>query len=107
MKSIAFLLFIAFALSSPFANAQKQGSGEDDIILKSDGKMLTISISDPQLKNYDLLIYKSYEEIVFNKTDLSTNPVMVDISTWKPGVYHIKIDYNRTTQFRHYEVVKE
>lgn len=108
MKSIVFILFVAFTLTSQFANAQKQAAAnEDDIILKSDGKTLTITITDPQAKKFELLIYKSYEEIMFDQTDLTTNPIMINVSDWKPGVYHLKIDYNRVTQFRHYEVVKE
>lgn len=108
MKSIAFILFVALTLASQLSRAQSPvATNEDDIILKSDGKNLTITITDPQTKKFDLLIYKSYEEIMFDQTDLTSNPIMIDISTWKPGIYHLKIDYNRVTQFRHYEVIKD
>lgn len=79
----------------------------DDIVITSDGKTLTIQINDPKAAKYDLLIYKTYEEIMINEYGITKNPITIDISKWEPAIYHIKIDYDLITQFRHYEVMDE
>lgn len=98
-------LFIAFLLLSGALVAQE--NIVDDIIVTSDGKTLTIKIEDPRAVKFDLLIYKTYEEIMMNEYGLTKNPVTIDISKWEPAIYHIKVDYDLVTQFRHYEVMKE
>ncbi|MPM40342.1 hypothetical protein SDC9_86982 [bioreactor metagenome] len=99
------LVFIAMILVSYATNAQEKVV--DDIQIKSDGKTLTIQIDDPKATTYDLLIYKTYEDIKLNEYGLTKNPITIDISKWEPAVYHIKVDYALVTQFRHYEVLKE
>lgn len=99
------LVFIAMILVSCAAYAQEKVV--DDIQIKSDGKTLTIQIDDPKATTYDLLIYKTYEDIKLNEYGLTKNPITIDISKWEPAVYHIKVDYALVTQFRHYEVLKE
>jgi hypothetical protein len=79
----------------------------DDIIITSDGKTITIKINDPRAVKFDLLIYKTYEEIMMNEYGITKNPITVDISKWNPAIYHIKVDYDLITQFRHYEVINE
>ncbi len=79
----------------------------DDIIITSDGKTITIKINDPRAVKFDLLIYKTYEEIMMNEYGITKNPITVDISKWDPAIYHIKVDYDLITQFRHYEVMDE
>jgi len=99
------LVFIAMILVSCAAYAQEKVV--DDIQIKSDGKTLTIQIDDPKATTYDLLIYKTYEDIKLNEYGLTKNPITIDISKWEPAIYHIKVDYALVTQFRHYEVLKE
>ena len=99
------LVFIAFIFVSGAAMAQE--IVVDDIQITSDGKSITIKIDDPKASKYDLLIYKTYEEIKVNDYNVTKNPITIDISSWEPAIYHIKIDYARVTQFRHYEVLRE
>lgn len=99
------LLSIAFIIFSLTSFAQEEIKDEITIIL--DGDKITISIDDERAATYDLLIYKTYEEIMMNEYGLTENPVTVDISAWVPAVYHIKIDYAHVTQFRHYEVLSD
>lgn len=96
-------LFVLFAIPS---FAQLDMEIQDEIIIKSDGNKLSITIDDKRAEKFDLLIYKSYEEIMMNEYALSKSPVVIDISGWDPGVYHIKIDYAHITQFRHYEIIE-
>ncbi len=98
-------VFVAMMLFSGMLLAQE--NIVDDIQIISDGKTLTIKIDDPKAKTFDLLIYKTYEEIMLNEYGLTKNPITIDISKWDPAVYHIKIDYDLITQFRHYEVMKD
>ncbi|PKP01873.1 MAG: hypothetical protein CVU11_13810 [Bacteroidetes bacterium HGW-Bacteroidetes-6] len=98
------LVFIAFLFVAGGSFAQEV---VDDIIITSDGKTLTIKIDDPRAVKYDLLIYKTYEEIMINEYGITKNPITVDISKWDPAIYHIKVDYDLITQFRHYEVMDE
>lgn len=99
------IVFIAFLFVSVSALAQE--NVVDDIQITSDGKTLTIKIDDSKATKFDLLIYKTYEEIKLNEYGLTKNPVTIDISNWEPAIYHIKVDYALITQFRHYEVMKE
>jgi len=98
------LVFIALLFVSGAAFAQE--NVVDDIQITSDGKTLTIKIDDPKASTYDLLIYKTYEDIKMNEYKVTKNPITIDISTWEPAIYHIKVDYAMITQFRHYEVMK-
>ena len=99
------LVFIAFIFVSGAAMAQE--NVVDDIQITSDGKSITIKIDDPKASKYDLLIYKTYEEIKVNDYNVTKNPITIAISSWEPAISHIKIDYARVTQFRHYEVLRE
>lgn len=104
MKKILFLVYaMVFALPS---FAQLDMEIQDEIKIVSDGNKLTITIDDDRADVYDLLIYKSYEEIMMNEYELKQNPITIDITGWEPGVYHIKIDYAHITQFRHYEILE-
>ena len=98
-------VFIVMIFASCAAFSQEQVV--DDIQVNSDGKTLTIKIDDPKAVKYDLLIYKTYEDIKINEYGVTKNPFTIDISTWEPAIYHIKVDYALITQFRHYEVLKE
>lgn len=97
--------FIAMLFISGAAVAQE--NIVDDIQITSDGKTLTVKIDDPRAVKFDLLIYKTYEEIMLNEYGVTKNPITIDISKWDPAIYHIKVDYDLITQFRHYEVMKE
>ncbi|HPS84016.1 MAG TPA: hypothetical protein PLA88_06855 [Bacteroidales bacterium] len=99
--------FIFIVMLFVAGTAYSQEQVVDDIQISSDGKTLTIEIDDPKAVKFDLLIYKTYEDIKINEYGVTKNPVTIDISTWEPAIYHIKIDYARITQFRHYEVLKE
>lgn len=106
MKKVLHLLCFAvlFTAGSSVASAQKV---EDEIEIKTEGTKITIKINDPKAAKYDLLIYKTYEEIMYDEYGLTQNPISIDITGWLPAVYHIKIDYGFVTQFRHYEVLKD
>ena len=101
IRNFIFIVML-FVASAAFSQEQVV----DDVHISSDGKTLTIKIDDPKAVKYDLLIYKTYEDMKINEYDVTKNPVTIDISDWEPAVYHIKIDYARITQFRHYEVLK-
>ncbi|PLW92937.1 MAG: hypothetical protein C0592_08270 [Marinilabiliales bacterium] len=97
------IIMLFFVLGS---YAQLDLEIEDEIKIETDGNKITITIEDDRAGVYDLLIYKSYEEIMMNEYELTDNPVTVDITGWEPGVYHIKVDYAHITQFRHYEILE-
>lgn len=99
------LLTIAFVIFSLTSIAQEEI--KDEISITLEGDKISISIDDERATTYDLLIYKTYEEIMMNEYGLTKNPVTVDISGWAPAIYHIKIDYAHVTQFRHYEVLSD
>ncbi|MBN2728057.1 MAG: DUF3244 domain-containing protein [Bacteroidales bacterium] len=96
------VIMLFFALSS---FAQLDLEIQDEIKIQTNDNKLVITIDDDRSDVYDLLIYKSYEEIMMNEYKLTKNPITVDIAGWEPGVYHIKIDYAHVTQFRHYEIL--
>lgn len=102
LKNFAFIVLL-FISCSAFA---QENVVTDDIKISCDGKTLTIQINDERATEYELLIYKTYEDIKIDELNATVNPYKTDISDWEPGIYHIKIDYARVTQFRHYEIIK-
>lgn len=102
LKNFAFIVLL-FISCSAFA---QENVVIDDIKISCDGKTLTVQINDERATEYELLIYKTYEDIKLNELHATTNPYKIDISDWEPAIYHIKIDYHGVTQFRHYEIIK-
>ncbi len=104
MKKIFLPIMILFFAMSSFAQLDMEI--QDEIIITTDGNTLTVKIDDDRADVYDLLIYKSYEEIMMNEYGIKENPTTVDITGWEEGIYHIKVDYAHVTQFRHYEILE-
>ena len=84
-----FFIVMLFIVGSAYSQEQVV----DDIKILSDGKTLTIKIEDPKATKFDIVVYKTYEDIKLDQEDVTQNPLSIDISTWEPAVYHIKIDY--------------
>lgn len=105
MKKI-FVLFVLSLFVCISVNAQSINDAviDDDVRLDVDENYLTIFIDEEELDTYDLLIYRTFEDVKLNKLAVTKNPYKVDISNWESAVYHIKVDYNLVTQFRHIEL---
>ncbi len=102
MKKIIFLSLLFFGIAfSLQAQTPFDAEINDEVLIEVKGDYLKIFIDDKAMEEYDLLIYKTYEDIKLNIRDLKENPYTVNIKDWEPAVYHIKIDYNLVTQFRH------
>lgn len=102
MKKIFLTLFIISAFSC-LVSAQKSDPDEIEMKFNTAGDTLIIYILDKSVTEFDIFIYRSSEEV---KLDVHTrqNPIYINISDWKRGIYHIKIDYNLVTQFRNIEI---
>jgi len=105
MKRI-FILFVFSVFIGVNVNAQSINDAviDDDVRLDVNGNYLTIFVDEENLETYDLLIYRTFEDVKLNIRDVSKNPYKVDITGWESAVYHIKVDYNLVTQFRHIEL---
>ncbi len=105
MKKI-FVLFVLSLFVGISVNAQSINDAaiDDDVRLDVDENYLTIFIDEDKLETYDLLIYRTFEDVKLNELSITKNPYKVDISGWESAVYHIKVDYNLVTQFRHIEL---
>jgi len=102
MKKIFFSL-VLLSIFSLAASAQKVEADDIEMKFNTEGDTLIIHILDKDVVEFDIFIYKTFEEV---KLDVHTrqNPIYINISDWKRGVYHIKIDYNLITQFRNIEI---
>jgi hypothetical protein len=102
MKKALFTLFVCFLVS--ISSFGQRADGDDiDLKFNTAGDTLIIHILDKQVKDYDLFIYMSTDEVKVN-THTTENPIHVPIAEWRRGIYHIKIDYNFVTQFRNVEI---
>jgi len=93
-------------LSASYVYAQKDNDVEDEIelTLSSDGNILTIKVLVEHINSFELFLYKSYEEVKISGIETGSNPYAIDVSDWTKGIYHLKIDYDYVTQFRHIEI---
>jgi hypothetical protein len=107
MKKIIFCLFISIILLVKISYSQTIENKEgDEIELKFNptGDTLSVNILNKDMKEFDIFIYKSYDEIKLNLKGTKENPMLIPISEWDRGMYHFKIDYNYITQFRNIEI---
>ncbi len=103
-KTLLLLVLSIFVGISVNAQSVNDAIIDDDVRLDVDENYLTIFIDEDELETYDLLIYRTFEDVKLNKLAITKNPFKVDISDWESAVYHIKVDYNLVTQFRHIEL---
>lgn len=103
MRKAIFLFVALLCTTSFFASAQKTEPDDIDLKFNTGGDTLIIHILDKNVKEFDLFIYASSEEV---KVDAhpKENPVHIPIANWRRGIYHIKIDYGFITQFRNIEI---
>lgn len=100
------IFFVFLIFSSIQVLAQKQDKltfDEIHMLLSPKNDTLFIKILDPTVKDFDLFIYLSVEDVKVN-TNIKGNSCAINIGDWKRGLYHIKIDYNYITQFRNFEI---
>jgi hypothetical protein len=80
MKKIIFLSLLFFGVAfSLQAQTPFDAEVNDEILIEVKGDYLKIFIDDKAMEQYDLLIYKTYEDIKLNIRDLKENPYTVNI----------------------------